>query len=249
MKPTARAFLLTLCACSALAAADSSRGSALVYQVDPGLVWVTVSGRVSYVGAVPRPGQLPVYRDAAVCGERMPDESLQVDPQTRGIEGVIISLQGVTKGKAFPEDRTLVLENRACRFLSRISATVPGVLEIKNTDPILHNTHVRHDSRYGPNLVNVVQPVGTRAIKKPIAEVGLLDVRCDAHPFMHASILVFDHPYFAVTDETGVFTLTQVPAGTYRLRIWHEKFGSREKTIRVPDTGPVTVDCELALEE
>jgi hypothetical protein len=233
--------MLTVCACSALAAADSSRGSALVYQVDPGLVGVTVSGRVAYVGAVPKPGQLPVYRDAAVCGERMPDESLQVDPQTRGIDGVIVSLHGVTKGKAFPEDRTLVLENRACRFLSRTSATVPGMLEIKNTDPILHNTHVRHDSRYGPNLVNVVQPVGTRAIKKPIAEAGLLDVRCDAHPFMHAMIRVFDHPYFTVTDTTGHFQLTQVPAGTYRLMVWHELLRSQERTIVVPATGQVNV--------
>jgi hypothetical protein len=220
------------------------------YEGDASLNGVTVSGRITFRGPVPRPELLPVHRDSAVCGPTIPNEAVMVDPAGRGVAAVVVSLDGVTKGKPATREAPVVIENRGCRFFQRSNAAIiGGLLEIKNTDPVLHNTHVRKDTRSGATLINVVQPVGVRPIRKPLLEAGLLDVRCDAHPFMHASILVFDHPYFAVTDETGVFTLTQVPAGTYRLRIWHEEFGSREKTIRVPDTRPVSVDFELALEE
>jgi hypothetical protein len=69
-----------------------------------------------------------------------------------------------------------------------------------------------------------------------------MDVRCDAHPFMQARVSVFEHPYFSVTDPIGRFELTQVPPGTYTLRAWHEKLGTKEKKITVPPGRAVTVD-------
>jgi len=33
---------------------------------------------------------------------------------------------------------------------------------------------------------------------------------------------VFDHPFFAVTDDKGAFSIPNVPAGTYTLKAWHE---------------------------
>lgn len=174
-----------------------------------------------------------------------------MDRASRGIAAAVISLEGVAKGKPLvPETLPLTIENHTCRFSPRVNASVVGsVLEIFNTDPILHNTHLRQGNRLGPTVINVAQPAGTKVIRKPMREVGFLDVRCDAHTFMKASIHVFEHPYFSVTDRAGQFELTQVPPGTYRLRIWHEMLGSREKAITVPPTGPISVDLELSLEE
>jgi hypothetical protein len=62
---------------------------------------------------------------------------------------------------------------------------------------------------------------------------------------MSAFIHVFDHPYFAITDATGSFHLTEVPSGIYKLQIWHEQFGTREKTIKVPPGEEVNVDMEI----
>lgn len=45
---------------------------------------------------------------------------------------------------------------------------------------------------------------------------------CNIHPWMFGWVGVFDHPYFAVSDSDGRFEVKQVPAGKYRLRIWHE---------------------------
>jgi hypothetical protein len=56
---------------------------------------------------------------------------------------------------------------------------------------------------------------------------------------MLAYIHVFDHPYFAVTDESGMFTISNLPAATYVLKAWHEDVGVRSQEITVPETGDV----------
>jgi hypothetical protein len=220
------------------------------YEVDSGTVGATIGGRITVAGAIPKSKSLPVHRDNAVCGMTIPNEALIVDQGSRGITDVVVSVEGVTKGKPFPDTSTLVLENRACRFFHRANAAPVGsTLEIKNTDPILHNTHIRKDTRMGPTLINVSQPVGTKAILKPLSVPGFFDIRCDAHPFMIGSVHVFEHPYFTVTDETGNFEIGRVPPGTYQLHIWHERLGVREKTIKVLDGASITVDLSLEGDE
>jgi hypothetical protein len=39
---------------------------------------------------------------------------------------------------------------------------------------------------------------------------------------MNAEMFVVTHPYYAVTDESGRFEFTQVPAGNYQVVAWHE---------------------------
>ena len=164
---------------------------------------------------------------------------------------MVISLEGIGRGKPLVPDKTAItFENRTCRFVPRTNvAVVGGVLEILNRDPILHNTHMRIDGRSGPTIINVVQPAGVDVIIKTLQIAGFFDIRCDAHTFMQASMHVFEHPYFAVTDSTGQFEMAQVPPGTYRLRMWHEALGARTKTITVPSTGSLTVDLGLGPEE
>jgi hypothetical protein len=62
---------------------------------------------------------------------------------------------------------------------------------------------------------------------------------------MSAFIYIFDHPYFATTDPTGSFAMTKVPPGLYKLQIWHEQFGTRERTINVPPGENVTFEMEI----
>lgn len=221
------------------------------YEVDPAIAGVKVSGRVIFAGSIPKAEQVPVHRDPKFCGETMLNEAIRVDPGSRGIGGVVVSLAGVARGKPVEQDNAIMLfENRNCRFIPQIAAAAVGsTLEIQNSDPILHNTHVRKNNRHGDTIINVVQPAGVKVIRKPMPESGILDVRCDAHPFMRASIHLFEHPYFTVTDDLGRFELTRVPPGTYRLQIWHELLGSREKTITVPATGDATVELEVGPEK
>ena len=209
---------------------------------------VTVTGQVHYVGELPATEQIPVDRDGAYCGDTMPNEALKVGQESRGVAEVVISLEGVPRVLPSREDAPLLIENRTCRFLPRVNAMHSGrVLIISNADPVMHNTHIRKKSRFGENLINVVQPPQGK-VEKPVKEPGFLDVRCDAHPFMWAAIHVFDHPYFAVTDGMGRFQLHHVPPGRYRLKVWHETLRSLERIITVSSETPESIMIEVGPE-
>ena len=208
----------------------------------------TVKGHVTFVGTLPDVQASRIYRDTGLCGEEILTEEISVAEGSKGIEGVIVSLEGVTKGKPLGKQETVVLENRGCRFVPSVATTVVGsTLEVQNTDPVLHTTHARLDSRFGASVWNVVQPEGAAAVSKPLPRNALIDVRCDLHPNMKAFVLVFNHPYFTITDAEGNFELGKVPPGTYQLRAWHARLGSREKPIAVPSQGVLTADVTIDL--
>ena len=223
--------------------------TAETYQADPTINGVTVQGRIKLSGLPKDNVPIPVYRDDDYCGETILGETVAVDPSTDGLGNVVVRLVGVERGKPLiPSESPLILEieSKKCRFSPHLSVAAVGtILEIRNLDPILHNLHVRRETRFGPTVMNVFQPAGTRSVQKPFSEAGRLDVRCDVHAFMSASIHVFDHPYFTTTDHTGSFAMTKVPPGVYKLQIWHEQFGARERMIKVPPGEDVTLEMEI----
>jgi hypothetical protein len=72
--------------------------------------------------------------------------------------------------------------------------------------------------------------------------VGRVDVFCAIHPKMHCIILVVPNPFFALVDEKGRFVIKNVPAGTYKLRAWHERIPSQIRDVIVPASGEVKID-------
>jgi plastocyanin len=247
MNPQARGTLmLPVCLVVGLVVAEAT---AETYQADPTINGVTIQGRIKLSGLPKDNVPIPVYRDSNYCGETMLGESVAVDPSTNGVGHVVVSLVGVERGKPLtPSESPLILEieSKKCRFSPHLStAPVGTTLEIRNLDPILHNLHVRREARFGPTVMNVIQPAGTRSVQKPFLEVGFLDIRCDVDAFMSAFIHVFDHPYFAHTDPTGGFAMTNVPPGVYTLREWHEQFGTQERTIKIPPGENVTLEMEI----
>jgi Carboxypeptidase regulatory-like domain len=58
-------------------------------------------------------------------------------------------------------------------------------------------------------------------------------VKCNVHAWMHAYIGVVEHPFFAVTDSNGRFSISNLPPGTYTVEVWQERFGPRSQQITV----------------
>jgi hypothetical protein len=99
-------------------------------------------------------------------------------------------------------------------------------MEIVNNDPVLHNVHTYSTREKHRTIFNIAQPIkGQRTPIRPtlFKTRGIVMATCDAgHPWMSAYIVLADHPYYAVTDANGKYTLDNVPPGTYRLKMWHE---------------------------
>jgi hypothetical protein len=62
------------------------------------------------------------------------------------------------------------------------------------------------------------------------------------HGWMHASVGVMSHPFFATSGEDGSFTIKGLPAGTYELEAWHEKLGTQTMKVTVTENGTATAE-------
>jgi hypothetical protein len=56
-------------------------------------------------------------------------------------------------------------------------------------------------------------------------ETTPIQFKCTIHPWMSGYVRVFDHPYYATTDENGNFEIKNAPVGKFRMVVWHEKVG------------------------
>jgi hypothetical protein len=208
----------------------ASAACALAYQE----TWVenggAVRGQVFLRGTLPPPQFLPVHKNREVCGEQMPDESLQVGPNSE-VKNVAVVLEGVRAGKPKPSSLA-VLDNARCAFVPRVQTMVVGQeLALRNSDPILHTVHARQHSR--GTLFNVGLPVWRR-VQQTLLTPGLMVIDCDVlHTWMRAYIIVTEHPYATVTDAEGRFTLDHVPPGVYTLSLWHEQLGTQESPVQI----------------
>ncbi len=201
-----------------------------------------IAGRVRVTGDVPKLPPQPVFKHQEECGTSIPDERVVVDG-AGGLSNAVVSLANVSAGKPIPRDRAVLLDNRKCAFVPHVlSATAGQTLEIKNSDPFLHDAH----ASLGPRtLFNVALPKG-RTVHEPIAFPGLVDINCNVrHTWMHAYLYVADHPYHTVTGGGGSFRIDQIPPGRYTVTVWHELLGSAEKQIVVEPGKTTSVDFEL----
>ncbi len=204
----------------------------------------TVKGQIIFNGGIPQPERISVRRDAQFCGPTIERSPVVVDPDSKGVAHVVVSIEGIPgMTPPRPHIEPISLVNQQCQFIPHTQvAVINSQLEISSKDPVLHNTHIRTESR---TFLNVALPPKSRIIRKSLKSAGRLTVRCDAHKFMQSSIHVFPHPYFSLTDGRGVFEIPHVPAGTYELHVWHETFGLQIHPIAIPSSGHVTINLEL----
>ena len=199
----------------------------------------TLSGRVVFAGERPAPAFQPVHKNQDVCGDRIPDESLVVSEEG-GVANALVEVVGVSAGKP----RGLApasLDNEGCAFVPRVQALVTGQsMEIRNSDPILHDAHAWLGSR---TIFNLGLPEWRR-VSHEFEESGLHEINCNVlHTWMKAWVFVADHPYVVVTGRDGRFSFEDVPVGRYEVRVWHERLGEK---LRPVELGEAEAEVDFA---
>jgi hypothetical protein len=187
-----------------------------------------LAGVVRFAGTPPRLEPIRVNKNREVCGEVKESEALVVGAD-RGVRGSVVLIEGVGRGKK--PSGGVVVDNHQCRFVPHVAATMVGErTRVKNSDPILHNTHGFHAGTAGSSgkltVFNLALPNAGQVIEitRKLVKPGPVRVLCDAHTHMFGWLYVHDSPYFAVTDERGAFRIDGVPPGRYRATMWHEGF-------------------------
>jgi plastocyanin len=203
----------------------------------------TIKGHVVFTGkppgnAVIRMGVDPKCSDLNV-GKRVLQESALVTADG-SVGNVFVRLEG-SFGRTRVPAEPVVIDQRACVYRPRVVGMRVGqMLQVRNDDDLLHNVH---SSSAAGNSFNVGQPkAGIVYSFTPKAEEIMLTLGCDVHRWMTAYVAVVAHPYFAVSGSDGMFELGKVPAGTYTIKTWHERFGELTKKVTVRPGATTTID-------
>jgi plastocyanin len=211
----------------------------------------TLTGRVVFRGEPPMLPPIEVAKDREVCGPTVPSPALSVAPDTRGVRNAVVYVEGAP-APAVQDPPEARLENQQCRFVPHVVAMRVGAeLAIVNSDPVLHNLRAWPRDEPRRAVFNVVQPTQGQVTRRTIKRAGVMALTCDAHVHMSGWVLAFDHPYFAVTDESGGFTIAGIPAGRYRVTVWHEGWNivGRTPEGRLLYDAPHTVSEDVTVTE
>jgi plastocyanin len=135
-----------------------------------------------------------------------------------------------------PPAQKALFDQKGCQYTPHVLGVQVGQeVEIKNSDPTLHNVHSA--SKENPQF-NIAQPKQGMTMVRKFEKPETFKVKCEVHPWMSAYIGVFNHPYFAVTGDDGSFTLKSLPPGEYTIEAWHERYGTRTMKVKVERAGP-----------
>jgi hypothetical protein len=196
----------------------------------------TIKGRLVWGGETVPPlvdaiakGQAPKDPNVCATAQAIRSHDLEVDPKTKG---VAYGFAYLSRPKASNEALVQQLiakapkvevDQKNCDFLPHsVAMHQDQTLMMKSSDPVSHN--VRLTGFTNPGINQVVAPNGQLPVKLA-AERLPMRVGCDIHPWMHGHVMVFDHPFFAVTGADGSFELKGVPAGEFKLVVWQETVG------------------------
>jgi len=233
MQVERRSFrLLSGLAMLGIAASVASPPAFAAYEVIAVTNGGTIDGVVTLTGAKPAEAPITVTKNQDYCGATIPNPTYEVGA-SGGLADVIVYLKDITKGKAAPTD-PVVLDNLHCMFVPRVAGAMVGqMIKVTTGDPVLHNTHLQ-DAATSATIFNVAMPFKGFSVTKPLPGTPeMINIKCDAHEWMHAWIDERDNPYFATTDASGHFTLKDVPPGNYTLVAWHEAAGEKSTPVVV----------------
>jgi plastocyanin len=202
----------------------------------------SISGTVKFKGTAPAPKKLDVGKDKEVC-DKSPkmDQSLIV--KDGNLANAVVTITDIKSGKKL-DAKKVTLDQKGCEYKPHVLAFPAGsTVEILNPDGILHNVH-SYSKVNSP--FNQAQPKFKKTLEVKIDKPEAVEVKCDVHGWMQGWLVATANPYFAVTDGSGSFKLTDVPAGNYTVEMWHEKLGKSTQKVAVKAKEDAKVNFEVA---
>lgn len=199
--------------------------------------WGTIKGKIVYAGdKLPETVELKVDKDQQHCLEKgkLFGEEWVVNKDNKGIRWVFVWLSPdpTAAKKEVPihpslkeiKDKKVTLDQPCCAFEPHALAVREGqVVVAKNSSPIAHNFNYAGHPLVNQGKNQLMPPKSEFEIDNLRADEKFpVSVSCNIHGWMKAYVRVFNHPYFAVTNENGEFEIKNAPAGDWRLKVWHD---------------------------
>lgn len=120
---------------------------------------------------------------------------------------------------------------------------VGTTVEWPNNDDIFHNVFSMSEAKPFDLGFYKSHELKRVTFDKP----GRVDIFCSIHTRMNCIVLVLENPFFSATDKDGNYKIPDLPAGTYRLKAWHERLPSQTHDVNVPVNGEISQDFVLSV--
>jgi plastocyanin len=188
------------------------------------------------------PVQAPTGGVAAVTGSVEITNSHEASVRkNKDYSGVVLWLERAdrTALQPAPAPKRVQMVQKDRHFQPHVVAVPVGsAVEFPNLDPIYHNAFSNFSGQ--PFDTGLYKP-GTSA-REVFKSPGIVQVFCNIHPTMSAIIVVLPTPWYVLTGPAGKFSIPNVPAGEYQLRIYYERalpnnLRFLERRIAVPEEG------------
>ena len=145
---------------------------------------------------------------------------------------IIISAQPLSfqyETKPLPDAKILQVN---AKFIPQVIPVTPGTeVQFINRDRFFHNVFsITPGSRFniGRKPTNVVE-------RRIIKEIGEIKLFCDIHAQMNATIICVNTPYFSRVHPDGRYQLSDLPAGLYRIRVYHPDMQEISEVIEIKE--------------
>lgn len=180
----------------------------------------TVEGTVSLPPPPPAARLNPRY--SAQAGALLPPE-----PPT-----AVVYLEGAPPTAAGPQGtNTVRMLQQGMQFSPGLVPVRTGTrVEFPNLDGFYHNVFSYSKARrfdLGRYLKDEKAPAVT------FEQAGIVKLYCEIHEHMRGTIVVLDTPHFAKTDTNGVYRITGLPAGQFKLKAWIDEKLVREQSVEL----------------
>jgi len=202
----------------------------------------TVSGKITYDGTPPKPATITITQDPGTCGTTRLEDSWSIAGDG-AVENVVVYLVDIKSGKKMELPPEPMVDQKGCHYEPHVQIIAKNsTLQVRNSDPILHNIH----SYLGTStVINLAEPKQGMVIPKKITKAGGMTLKCDIHNFMRGAIFTADNPYAVLTGKDGTFVIKDVPPGTYEIATFHEVASPKSGSVTVSAGGTATFNAKI----
>ncbi len=200
----------------------------------------TITGKVTYEGTPAKQKPIDMSKEpscAKMYATPVTSETVVTGPGNTLADVVVYVSAGIPDDAA--PSSAAVFTQKGCRYIPHVLAfQVNQELKISNEDQTSHNIHPL------PKLNrewNKSQPPGSPAITEKYDKAEFIPVKCNIHPWMHGNFAVLKNSHYAISSDSGAFSLANLPPGKYTITAWQESYGEQTQDVTISGSETKTI--------
>ena len=203
-----------------------------------------ITGTVKLDGAVPHMKGIDMSKDP-YCSKAHESSPAHLESvvagASGGLENVVLYIADWS-GPAQASTAVPVFDQKNCMYTPHVLAMDVGqTFKVTTSDQTTHNIHPLPNPMTGNIPWNQSQPPGAAPVEKSWKAPEVIPVKCNIHPWMHGNFAVLKNSHYAVSNESGAFSLANLPPGKYTITAWQESYGDQSQDVTITGSETKTI--------